>query len=99
MNNQFVRVTCNLKCRWEGLAPNYRLYVNNELFAERTYIWQDDEVFLTEEIQIHAPPGTYKLRYELVPPNLAELAVSQPVVAFGPGTIDEQGVLYIPNES
>lgn len=94
MNKEFVRVICNVACKWEGLAPTYRVYVNNELFAERTWIWPED-TYLREELQIHTGSGEYQIRYELVPPNLAELIVTKPVVDYGPGTIDDQGLLRI----
>jgi hypothetical protein len=73
------------------------VYVNDELFTERTWTWRDD-FYLREEIQISAEPGDYEIRYELVPPNLAKLIVTKPVVDCGPATIDEQGRLRIHNE-
>lgn len=97
MEKKFVRIACNVFCRWEGLPPNYRVYVNDELFTERTWIWQDD-FYLREELQIEAAPGEYIIRYELVPPNLAELIVTRPVVTYGPAEISEDGCLRIQNE-
>lgn len=85
MTKQFVRIVCNIACKWEGLPPIYRVYVNDELFTERTWIWTDPEIYLKEQIQIDAVPGEYTIRYELVPPNLAELIVTKPVVEHGPG--------------
>jgi hypothetical protein len=70
------------------------VYVNDELFTERTWIWQDD-LYLREEIQIEAEPGDYSIRYELVPPNLAELLVTRPVVDYGSAVITENGLLRI----
>ena len=96
MTKQYVRVVCNVACKWEGLSPIYRLYVNDELFTERTWTWQDDS-YLREEIQIDAEPGEYAIRYELVPPYLAELSVTRPTVDFGSGTVDEHGILRIEN--
>jgi hypothetical protein len=97
MTKQFVRVVCNVACMWEGLPPIYRVYVNDELFTERTWTWQDN-FYLQEEIQIEAEPGEYEIRYELVPPNLAKLIVTKPVVDYGTATVDEQGRLRIHNE-
>ena len=98
MTRQYVRVVCNVACKWEGLAPIYRVYVNDELFTERTWIWRDD-FYLREEIQIEAEPGDYNIRYELVPPNLAELLVTRPVVDYGPAVVTEDGLLRIHNET
>ena len=94
MTKQYVRVVCNVACEWEGLPPIYRVYVNDELFTERTWIWRDD-FYLREEIQIEAEPGDYNIRYELVPPNLAELSVTMPVVNYGSAIITQDGLLRI----
>ena len=96
MTKQYVRVVCNVACNWEGLPPIYRLYVNNELFTERTWTWPDDH-YLREEIQIHAEPGEYLIHYELVPPNLAELLITTPVVDYGSAVMTEDGILRIEN--
>jgi len=98
MTKQYVRVVCNIACKWEGLSPIYRVYVNDELFTERTWTWQDDH-YLREEIQIEAKPGDYSIRYELVPPNLAELLVTLPVVDYGSAVITENGLLRIQDET
>jgi hypothetical protein len=98
MSKNFVRVLCDIHCKWEGLPPNYRVFVNDELFTERTWIWEDEAVYLEEMLQIEADPGEYKIRHELVPPHLAELRVENMRVDFGPGTVDEQGQLRISDE-
>ena len=87
MSKKFVRVLCDVYCDWEGLAPIYRLYVNDELFTERTWIWQTE--YLEELLQIEAEPGEYQIRYELVAPHLAQLKVQNMRVEFGPGDIVE----------
>ena len=73
MNTEFVRVICTVDCDWAGLPPIYRVYVNNELFAERSWIWTDS--MIEELLQIQAPPGDYNISYELVPPHLATMTV------------------------
>jgi hypothetical protein len=85
MTKQFVRVLAEVDCEWEGLSPTYRLYLNDELFAERTWRWTD--VRLEEMLQVEAEPGDYPIRFELVPPHLAELKVTNIRVDFGPGTV------------
>ena len=85
MNKQFVRLYCNIDCDWEGLAPIYRLFVNDELFAERTWIWNDSS--LQEIIQVEAEPGVYTIRYELVPPHLAKFKVNRLTTDYGPAEI------------
>jgi hypothetical protein len=51
--------------------PVYRLYVNNELFAERSWIWSNE--YLEENIAIYAEPGDYLIRFEIIPPGSASL--------------------------
>lgn len=81
MDKKFVRILSNIDCKWEGLPPIYRLYLNDELFSERTWIWRDAK--LQEALQVEAVPGDYTLRYELVAPHLAELLISELIVDTG----------------
>ena len=93
--SHYVQVLCDVTCDWEGLPPVYRLYVNDELFAERTWTWTDE--YLEEMLQIEAEPGKYRIRYELVPPNLAKITASNFRVDFGPGHC-VKGTLRIEDE-
>jgi hypothetical protein len=97
MNRKFVRVLADVYCDWEGLAPNYRVYVNDELFAERTWVWTNE--YLEEMLQIEAPVGEYNIRYELVPPHLAHIEVKKIFVDFGPGTMIDNHTLKVHDES
>jgi hypothetical protein len=97
MDKKFVRVLCDVHCEWEGLPPVYRVYVNDELFTERTWIWND--VYLEEMLQINAESGKYQIRHELVPPHLARLTVENMRVDFGPGNIKGENLLRIYNEN
>ena len=96
MTKKFVRVLADIDCSWEGLDPAYRVYVNDELFTERTWRWTG--AYLEENLQIEAEPGEYQLRWELVPPHLAELTVSNIRIEYGPGKITGQ-TLRIYDES
>jgi hypothetical protein len=86
MTKKFVRVVLDVHCEWEGLDPIYRVYVNDELFAERTWTWSNS--YLEENLQIEAEPGEYMIRYELVAPHLAQLQVENIRVEYGPGVIE-----------
>lgn len=92
MTKKFVRVLADVDCEWEGLNPVYRVYVNDEMFAERTWYWSD--CYLEEMLQIEAVPGDYKIRFELVPPHLAWLTIKNIRVDYGPALI-ENNVLRI----
>jgi hypothetical protein len=97
MRKKFVRVLADVDCEWEGLPPSYRVYVNDELFAERTWRWTD--CYLEEVLQIEAESGKYRLRWELVPPCLAQLTVTNVRVDYGPGSIKNNELLRITDES
>ena len=82
MTAEHVLVKCDVYCDWQDQPPVYRLYVGDELFAERTYIWQ--EQYLEELIPVYAGPGKYNIRYELVQPSQAKLTVKNMRVDSGP---------------
>ena len=97
MTKKFVRVLADIYCDWEGLDPSYRVYVNDELFTERTWRWTDS--YLEEMLQIEAEPGKYHLRWELVPPHLATLKVRNVRVDYGPANVKNNELLRIYDES
>ena len=87
MTKQFVRVLCDVDCEWESFNPIYRTYVNDELFAERAWRWT--VCYLEEMLQIEAEPGEYTIRFELVPPHLAQLSITNMRVDYGPASIKD----------
>ena len=82
---QFIRVLCDVDCSWTETPPVYRVYVDDELFAERTWRWRDE--YLEEMIQIEAEPGEYVISYELVGSPGATIRVLNMRVDYGPGKI------------
>ena len=76
----FCKVSFDLFCD-KGDKPRYRLYVNDELFTERTYIWRGTQ-YLRENLQIDAPPGEYKIHLEKVDP--AKLRMRNTRADYGP---------------
>ena len=82
---QFIRVLCDVDCSWTETPPVYRVYVDDELFAERTWRWRDE--YLEEMIQIEAEPGEYVISYELVNSPGATIPVLNMRVDYGPGKI------------
>ena len=97
MTRQFVIVKADVSVDWTEADPNYRVYVNNELFAERTWVWR--EQYLEEFLQIWAGPGKYELRWELVPPHLAKITVKNVHVEYGPGAVQDNKTLRIAHAS
>ena len=74
MNRQSVVVRADVNINWNRDPPNYRIYVGDEMFTERTWVWRDR--YLEEILVINAPPGQYNLRWELVPPSQGTIEVT-----------------------
>lgn len=64
-----------LQPNWiEHEKPKYRLYVNNDLITERTWIW-DMQTYIEEDIRIEVPPGiNHTIRLDLIKDNPMHLA-------------------------
>ena len=93
MKSQFVIVTCDIHCQWTGPHPRYRVYVSDELFAERTWIWQD--AYLEESLQIQAPVGKYTIKVALVDAEHACINVKNLKISHGPAIITRDGQVQI----
>jgi len=89
----FIKAVFDIDCEWEGLEPAYRIYVNDELFTERTWIWTDS--YLEEILQIQAVPGKYQIRLEPVAPTLAQFTTSNHRIEYGSGSWIDDTTLEI----
>ena len=87
MQTQFVRVECDVTAKVHHQPLRYRAYVNNELFAERTWIWEN--CYLEESFQIQAGPGVYPIRFETVDDAHGRIKVRNYRITAGPGRIIE----------
>jgi hypothetical protein len=94
---QYVRVLCDVDCVWQQPCPRYRVFVNNELFAERGWSWTDST--LEEVIQIEAQPGEYVISYQLLPHESAELITGNLRVDHGSADVDGWTVTIHPCDS
>jgi len=81
MNRWAVVVCADVSVEWQGDPPNYRVYVGDEMFTERTWIWQ--EQYLEETLVVNALPGKYNLRWELVPPAQGKIQVTNIRIKHG----------------
>jgi len=79
VNKQFVKASIELHCDNVSPPPTYRVYVDDELFAERTYIWE--EQYPVEMLQILAAPGRYCVRVES---TNATITRRNPEILVGP---------------
>jgi len=92
MTKKFVKIVCDVHCAWTVTPPQYRAFVDDELFTERTWTWQN--VYLQESFQIEAWPGKYTIRYELLD-RQASLQVENYRVEYGDATVNHLGELVV----
>jgi len=71
---------CDVLVKNPGQDTRYRLFIGDELFAERTWIWTDH--YLEEVVVVRARPGRYAIKYELVEPAFGRLKIRN--VRIGP---------------
>ena len=58
-----VHMQIDVHCKWNKIPPMYRLFVNDEMFTERTYVFQAGE-YVRENLIIEAPSGNYEVKIE-----------------------------------
>jgi hypothetical protein len=93
MQTHYVRILCDIHCKFDERGTRYRIFVNDELFTERTWIWTDR--YLEESLQIDARPGLYPIRFELVEPDVGKLKVKNLRVDHGPAVLHKDNILEI----
>ena len=100
MNTKFVRISIDIEVdnKLSDFSPSYRVYVENELFVERTYVQQDHQ-YLCEMLQIEALPGRYKVVFENLDPEKATFLTKNYSVMHGPARWLSKKYLEIYDES
>ena len=94
MDTHFVFATFNLTCTWQGEPPVYRVYLNNELFTERKWLWAQENI-IEQILQIQAPAGEYMLKIEPAYPSHANFSIRNNHVMHGPAVWQEQNKLVV----
>jgi|OM-RGC.v1.031312217 hypothetical protein len=92
-----ILITCDVDLEPITPDPRYRVWVDQELFAERRWIWSDQ--YLEENIWFRAGPGRYTLRVELVGADQAWLQVKNYQIRSGPARINQAGQMEILDET
>lgn len=62
-------ITVDIYCNWEADPQAYRIYVDDDLLTERTYLWRNTDQYVQENIVISVEPGTHTFRLEPVNKN------------------------------
>jgi hypothetical protein len=98
MRNKFVKLHLDLYCEWKKVPPIYRLYVNHEMFSERTYIWGGTQ-YLREILQLAAPPGRYIIRLDNLGDPDCQFKIRGLTTELGPASVIDSKTFEITNES
>ena len=77
-----VSVSVDVLCDWQTEVQSYRVYVDNDLLTERTYLWHNPEQYVRENIIVELDSGVHTLTIEPVNPDFTgfscrNLAVDQ----------------------
>ena len=51
-------------CKWENTPPTYRVYVDDELLTERTFIWETSRHYIREHVEVFLDQGWHTLSIE-----------------------------------
>jgi hypothetical protein len=58
------KLEVEVHAHWSDRPPVYRLYVNDEMFTERTFGWPSYQIYLVENIFCELLTGVHTLRLE-----------------------------------
>ena len=64
-NLRTVVVNAEIHAAQNSHPARYRIYINNDLFTERTWYWHQDE-FLDERLVCHLPVGPHSISIECI---------------------------------
>jgi len=78
----FVRAVFDLDCTWTGQPPSYRIYINDEMFTEKTWAWPS-HLCLEQILQIQAPIGKYVVTVEPIGNPQAEFVTRNHRIEYG----------------
>jgi hypothetical protein len=98
MKSKFVKITLDLYCHWTKTPPPYRVYVNHELFTERTYIWGGTQ-YVQEMLSLNAPPGKYTVRIDNLGDPDCQFKIRNLAVNQGSAQVIDSKTFEITNES
>lgn len=61
-----ISITVDILARWTDTNPIYRIYVDSDLLTERTYIWDNREQYVRENILVSLNEGLHTFIVESV---------------------------------
>ena len=63
---QDLRIEVDVLCDWQVEPQAYRLYINDDLYTERTYIWHNPNQWVREIIVAELAPGHHTIKIQSV---------------------------------
>ena len=64
---QEIRIEVDVLCDWQSEPQAYRLYIDNDLYTERTYIWHNPNQWVREIMVAELESGQHTIK--LLPVN------------------------------
>ena len=80
METKAVSITVDVHCHWTDSPPRYRVYVDNDLLTERTFIWPGYQNFVRENIHVNLNPGQHELKIVNVDPRFGKFEARNIIV-------------------
>lgn len=62
--DDFKHIKVNVFCHKADTPPVYRIYVDDDLITERTFIWPGFKNYIRENLVCTLEPGTHRLTIE-----------------------------------
>jgi len=63
---QDLRIEVDVYCNWQTEPQAYRLYIDNDLYTERTYIWRNPHQWVREILIAELTPGSHSITLQPV---------------------------------
>lgn len=63
---QDLRIEVDVLCDWQSEPQAYRLYINNDLYTERTYIWRNPNQWVREILVAQLESGQHTIKVQSV---------------------------------
>jgi hypothetical protein len=60
-NMALASLTVDVYCTNGEGTPSYRIYVDGEMLAEKSWTWPSYEVFVRERVDVNVEPGAHRL--------------------------------------
>jgi hypothetical protein len=62
-------ITVDVYAHWSEKEPVYRVFVDDELLTERTFLWGGSSIFIREHMEVNLNADTHQVRIEKISGN------------------------------